>query len=94
VCNNLSRPIDPGQAEGLVSHSPVPASEEAREPLNDVQAYLVGMTASRAGRDLETVIDDAWLRWGGTYVQIRAALASAALGWCTDQSRRDREEDP
>jgi hypothetical protein len=77
-------------ASGQAGVSPVPASE----PLDDVQAYLVGPRASQAGVDLATVVYTAIGTWPGTTRQISEAIASSAVAWCADQSRRDREGEP
>jgi hypothetical protein len=70
------------------SHSPVPASEPGREPLNDVQAYIVGMDAARAGKDLSHVIYVGFSTFPGTATEVCDATASAVVDWWAHHERR------
>lgn len=67
----------------------MPASEVPREPLSDVEAYVVGLESSRHGIDLAVVVFDAIACWPGTSREISEAIASAAVAWCAAERRRD-----
>lgn len=85
---DLHDPPVPSLESISISHSPVPASKDAREPLNDHDVYCAGLDASREGTDLADLVFVAFARWPDTAREVCQAIASAAVGWCADQWRR------